>query len=222
MHVEKREFVVPGQLIAEGEDYVLGDGVFRDGEQIRSSQMGLADKHDNKIRTIPLEGRYIPKEGDRVLGTVIDDYYAGWLLDIDAPYEGNLPVSSYKGGARDKDDLDVELNNGDLVEAKVRDVDELMNIQLEVTDRQRGKIRGGRMVEISPSKVPRVIGRRGSMVSTLQTEGDCNLSIGQNGRIVIWGDDDDVRRVVEAIYKIEKEAHTSGLTDRIKEFLQKN
>ncbi|MFB6186895.1 MAG: exosome complex RNA-binding protein Rrp4 [Halobacteriaceae archaeon] len=221
MHVEKRELVVPGQLIAEGEEYTLGEGVFREGNEIRASQMGLADEHDNRIRTISLEGRYIPKEGDRVLGVVIDDYYAGWVLNIDAPYEGNLSVSAYKGGARDKEDLDVELNNGDLVEAKVQNVDELMNVQLEVTEQQRGKITGGRMVEISPSKIPRVIGRRGSMVSTLHKGGNCSLSVGQNGRIVIWGDDQNVDRVVEAIYKIEREAHTSGLTDRIKEFLQK-
>lgn len=224
MHVEEREFVVPGQLIAEG-DYELGDGVFRDEDSIRSSQMGLADKRGNKIRVIPLEGRYFPKEGDRVIGMVVDDYYAGWMLDINAPYQGNLSVSSLLQRKVDlhEEDIGKFLSIGDTVEAMIEEVDELMDVRLEVTDNEKGKITGGRLIEISPSRIPRVIGRKGSMISILQKEGNCSISAGQNGRVMIWGDDKSrVNKVIEAIFKIEEEAHTSGLTDRIREFLKKD
>ncbi|KXA90583.1 hypothetical protein AKJ37_01340 [candidate division MSBL1 archaeon SCGC-AAA259I09] len=224
MHVEKRELVVPGQLIAEG-DYKLGDGVFKDDNVIRASQMGLADKRGNKIRVIPLEGRYIPKEGDRVIGIAVDDYHAGWMLEINAPYLGNLSVSSLlqRKVDLDKEDISKFLEVGDAVEARIQDVDELMKILLEVTENEKGRISGGRLVEINPSRIPRVIGRKGSMISILQKEGECELSVGQNGRIMVWGDDKKkVNKVIEAIFKIEREAHISGLTDRIKEFLQKD
>ncbi len=224
MHVEKRELVIPGQILAEG-DYKIGEGVFKDGDNIRASQVGLVDKRGNRIRTIPLEGRYIPQVGDKVLGVVIDDYYAGWLLDIKSPYEGNLSVSSLLQRRVDLDEEDISefLEAGDIVEAKVQDVDELMNVRLEVTEGERGKIGGGKLIEISPSKIPRVIGRKGSMISILQKIGKCTLSIGQNGRIMIWGDNkSQINRVVKAIFMIEREAHTSGLTDRIRKFLQKN
>lgn len=224
MHVEKRELVVPGQLIAEG-DYKLGDGVFKDDNVIRASQMGLADKRGNKIRVIPLEGRYIPKEGDRVIGIAVDDYHAGWMLEINAPYLGNLSVSSLlqRKVDLDKEDISKFLEVGDAVEARIQDVDELMKILLEVTEDEKGRISGGRLVEINPSRIPRVIGRKGSMISILQKEGECELSVGQNGRIMVWGDDKKkVNKVIDAIFKIEREAHISGLTDRIKEFLQKD
>ncbi len=224
MHVEERELVVPGQLLAEG-DYELGEGVFNDDGMIRSSKMGLADKRGNRIRVIPLEGRYFPKEGDRVIGVVVDDYYAGWMLDINAPYQGNLSVSSLLQRKVDLHEKDISefLEVGDTVEARIQEVDELMDINLEVSEQEKGKITGGRLIEISPSKVPRVIGRKGSMISILQKEGDCSLSVGQNGRIMIWGDKGDrVNKVIEAIFKIEREAHTSGLTDRIREFLKKD
>lgn len=224
MHVEEREFVVPGQLLAEG-DYILGDGVFQDNGSIRASQMGLADKRGDKIRVIPLEGRYTPKEGDKVIGIVVDDYYAGWMLDISAPYQGNLSVSSLvqRKVDLDKHSLDEFLEIGETVEAKITEVDELMNITLEVTDDERGKISGGRLIEINPSRIPRVIGRKGSMISILQEVGNCDLSVGQNGRIMVWGDSKkDTNRVIEAIFTIEKKAHTSGLTDRIREFLEKD
>lgn len=223
MHVEKRELVIPGQLIAEG-DFKLGDGVFKDGEKIRAAQTGLADKRGDRIRVIPLEGRYIPKEGDRVIGIAVDDYYAGWMLDINSPYLGNLSVSSLVQRKVDlsKEDLDEFLEVGDAVEAMVQDVDELMDTKLEVTDNEKGRITGGRLIEINPSRIPRVIGRKGSMISILQKVGKCNLSVGQNGRIMVWGDEKkNVNRVIEAIFKIEREAHTSGLTDRIREFLEK-
>lgn len=222
MHVEKRDLVVPGQLLAEG-DYRLGDGVFKSGDEIRASELGLADKRGDEISIIPLEGRYIPKEGDRVLGVVVDNYYAGWMLDINAPYECNLSVSSLTGRKVDLDEEHISnfAQNGDIIEAKVVEVDEVMDIQLDVTEDEKGRISGGRVIEISPSKVPRVIGRKGSMISVLQKEGNCSLSVGQNGRIMIWGDDEkDVDKVVEAIFMIERQAHTSGLTDRVREFLQ--
>jgi exosome complex RNA-binding protein Rrp4 len=39
---------------------------------------------------------------------------------------------------------------------------------------------------------------------------------------MIWGDDQRmVNAVVEALLMIEREAHTSGLTDRVKQFLEK-
>lgn len=224
MHVEERELVIPGQIIAEG-DYEIGEGVFKDENNIRASQVGLVDKRGKKLRTIPLEGRYIPKRGDKVLGVVIDDYYAGWSLDIRSPYEGNLSVSSLLQRRVDLDEEDISkfLEAGDIVEARIQDVDELMDVRLEVTDDERGKIGGGKLIEITPSKIPRVIGRKGSMISILQKFGECTLSIGQNGRIMIWGDNKSkINRVVKAIFMIEKEAHTSGLTDRVREFLQKN
>lgn len=224
MYVDKRELAVPGQLLAEG-DFELGEGVFRDGDSIRASRLGLVDKRGNKIKTISLEGRYIPKVGDKVLGIVVDSYYAGWILDINAPYEGNLTVSSLLQRRVDLDEEDISkfLEVGDVVEARVQEVDDLMKTKLEVSDKERGKVSGGRLIEITPSRIPRVIGRKGSMISVLQKVGKCNLSIGQNGRIIVWGKNrKKVNRVVEAILMIEREPHISGLTDRIRGFLEKS
>ena len=48
------------------------------------------------------------------------------------------------------------------------------------------------------------------------------IIIGQNGRILINGKTRESEEiVVKVIKKIEAEAHTSGLTNRIQEFLKK-
>jgi exosome complex component RRP4 len=79
-----------------------------------------------------------------------------------------------------------------------------------------GRIEGGKLVEISPAKIPRVLGRKGSMLKVIESKTGCTLAVGQNGRIIVWGDDPRmVNLAVEAILMIEREAHTSGLTDRV-------
>jgi exosome complex component RRP4 len=223
LHVENRELVVPGQLIAEG-DYVLREGVFREEKRIYSTVVGLADLRGRNIRVIPLQGRYIPKRDDVVLGLVTDTHYSGWILDINSPYEGNLFVSDLLRRKVDlvKEDISQYLNIGDVVMAKVKDVDELMRVQLEASEPGMGKVRDGKLVEIAPTKIPRVIGRKGSMLATLQSVSGCKVWVGQNGRIMVWGEDSRmVNAVVEALFMIEREAHTTGLTDRVRLMLEK-
>ena len=46
------------------------------------------------------------------------------------------------------------------------------------------------------------------------------VSVGQNGLIWVDGEADDVKLALEGLQKIEAEAHTSGLTDRMKAWLE--
>jgi exosome complex component RRP4 len=58
------------------------------------------------------------------------------------------------------------------------------------------------------------------MIAMLKNETNCNIFIGQNGRVWITGKDKDLELAVKAILKIEKESHVSGLTDRLTRFLK--
>ena len=53
-----------------------------------------------------------------------------------------------------------------IVALDVPSVDEAMRVQLSMADPQFGRLTGGQIIEISPAKVPRLIGRGGSMVAT--------------------------------------------------------
>ena len=221
IHVQHRELVVPGQLLAEG-GYAISGGAFREGNLIYASVVGLADVRGQEVGVIPLQGRYVPKRGDVVVGVVIDSHPSGWILDINSSYEGNMFVSDLLGRKVDlvREDIGRYVGIGDLVVAKVKDVDERKRVLLE-GGRGLGRVAGGKLVEISPAKIPRVIGRKGSMVEVLQKVGGCRLTVGQNGRIMIWGEDERmVNVVVEAIFKIGREAHTTGLTDRVRQMLE--
>jgi len=223
LHVQNRELVVPGQLIAEG-DYRVYEGAFREGKQIYASVVGLADVRGQNIRIIPLQGGYIPKQGDLVIGVVVDSHYSGWILDINSPYTGNLFVSDLLRRKVDlvREDISQYLSMRDVVIAGVKDVNERMRVQLEAGEPGMGRVEGGKLVEISPMKIPRVIGRKGSMLKTLQNVGQCRIEVGQNGRIMIWGKNPRMTNaIIEAVLMIEREAHTSGLTDRVHLMLEK-
>ncbi len=59
------------------------------------------------------------------------------------------------------------------------------------------------------------------MIKLFKNELGVNVIVGQNGLIWLNGDRRKVNIVEEAIYIIEQEAHTEGLTDRIAEFIKK-
>jgi exosome complex component RRP4 len=59
------------------------------------------------------------------------------------------------------------------------------------------------------------------MVNMILRETRCNITIGQNGRILINGRTREQEEMaVSTIQKIEREAHISGLTNRVQEYLK--
>lgn len=220
--VQNRELVIPGQKIAEGK-YKIKEGVYREGDEIFAAVLGLAEIGGEEIKVIPLEGRYIPKEGDLVIGVVIDVHTWGWVVDINSPYTGNLLLSDYLKRKVDpaRENPHKHLTFGDVAALQIKEVNERKQVLLEGGKAGLGKLRGGRMIEISPMKVPRVRGKKGSMLKVLQDVGRCRLLVGQNGRIVVWAKTPEHTAViVEALRRIEREAHIPGLTDRVRLMLE--
>ena len=225
--VEKHTIVVPGDKLAKG-DYRALRGTFREGDEIFSAVVGLADtRGSHSIGVVPLQGNYYPAEEDVVIGVVTGVGFTSWHIDIRAPYDGILSVSNFLGRDRDRgfnareQDLSKYLTNGDVIFAKVVVFDRSRDPLLSTHERGLGKLTGGRIVEILPTKIPRIIGRKGSMINMLKRETNTRILVGQNGRIWINGRSfEDEFLVVQALRKIEREAHTSGLTDRITELIR--
>ena len=65
-----------------------------------------------------------------------------------------------------------------------------------------------------------VIGKNGSMIQILKNLTGCRIYVGQNGRIWVDGELDNIVKAVKAIRTIEDEAHSMGLTEKIKKLLE--
>ncbi|MBN1175781.1 KH domain-containing protein, partial [Candidatus Woesearchaeota archaeon] len=155
------------------------------------------------------------------IGKVIDVISMGWRVEFNCPYTGLIPI---KDGTFDfvpkGADLTRYYNIGDYFVGKITNVTSQNLVDVSVKGQGLYKLRGGRIIKVNTNKVPRIIGKKGSMVSMIKQATDCKITVGQNGLVWINGEPAMENLAVETIEKIEEESHISGLTDRIKVFLE--
>ncbi|MAG50112.1 RNA-binding protein [archaeon] len=219
--VKDKEIVVPGQELATGMDFLPGGAAFREGEKIIASQLGLISVRGKVIRLIPLTGKYVPKVGDIIIGRIIDMNFNGWVVDIGCSYDAVLSIRSVQEYVERDDDLTKYYSFNDIVVTKITKITRSKLIDLTTKGPGLMKLVGGNIIEVTPSKVPRVIGKQGSMIDMIKKMTNCRITVGQNGRVWIQGDIKNTLIATKAIRKIERESHTPGLTDKIKELLEK-
>jgi exosome complex component RRP4 len=119
------------------------------------------------------------------------------------------------------DELSQVLNSGDLIVAKIASYDRAHDPQLTVSEPGLGKITRGQIMRVTPTKIPRVIGKKGSMISMIKEVTGCQIILGVNGVVLVTGKNiADEELAMMAIQKIEAESHTTGLTDRITQLLK--
>jgi len=220
--VENRELVIPGQFLAGG-PYKNGENTYREGNKIYASQIGFVNLGKKSISVVSIKGRYFPNVNDIVIGVVIDLNLSGWVVDINSPYTAILFASESLNAPFNpkRDDLSKIFDIGDLLLAKILVFNRTRDPVLTVKEPGLGKISRGRLVKLTPTKIPRLIGKRGSMINMIKQKTTCSVVVGQNGLILINGKDTkDEELAVLAIEMIEREAHTKGLTDRINELIE--
>jgi exosome complex component RRP4 len=213
-----REVVLPGDVLATDRTRV-GRGAFKDGETVLAAQLGVKALYRDQVAVIPLAGRYIPKSGDEVIGMVVDIMPTFWLVEINSPYPAPLYADESPWKV-DFGDTGRYLNVGDLVLAEVSSVDFMKRVRLTMDGRGLRRLSGGQVIEVSHSKVPRIIGKGGSMIKMLKERSGCRIYVGQNGRIWLEGEPGGIQLAVEAIRIVEENAHTHGLTERISNHLK--
>ena len=218
--VTDKSIVVPGEELAVGMDFLPTEGVYRDGDKLVASKLGLFSVDGRLVKLIPLSGKYLPKKGDVIIGKVVDVLISGWRIDINSAYTAMLSMKDATSefivrGA----DLTRYFTFGDYIVTNIVNVTSQNLVDLTMKGPGLKKLSEGMIINVAPNKVPRIIGKQGSMVSMIKDATGCRITVGQNGVIWLQGEPDQEFLAVAAIRKIEKESHISGLTDRIKAFL---
>jgi len=209
-----RKIVLPGSVVGDAKSKLPGKGVFKEGDKLYSSRLGILSEKGKYVNVIPLSGVYDPNIGDNVIGVVQEAFKNAWIIDINAPYPAFLNLENVPWKI-EYGETTKYLKVGDVIIATIANIDEARNIDVSMKCKACRKIDEGIIIEIQPSKVPRVIGKGGSMLATLKKYTNCWIFVGQNGRIWIKGENEKVNLLIKAIRRIEKEAHTVGLTQRI-------
>ena len=222
----KRTIVLPGDVVDVSKVPPGAEAYVYDYLGVRrASVIGIVDvKQDNTASFVPLKGFYMPKEGDIVIGLVISHGAANWFLDINSPYQGVLSINDFFGvrqGGQIPDDPFSYLRIGEFVKAKIAIFDRTRGPILTVQEKGLGKIVEGTVVTVKPVKIPRIIGKKGSMLEVLRQGTGCDFFIAANGRVHVVCPNEELQEIaVMAIEMIEEQSHVSGLTEKVKAFIE--
>ena len=214
VYFKKREVVVPGELLAEGR-YRSSMGTYDEDGKIYSALAGLAELRGNTVKVVPLEGVYIPSEGDLVIGTITRVAGNNWKVDITGPYGASLHANNALRRPYD-DDISRYFDIGDVIAAEITAFDRNSGPFLTLKGRELGLLTEGMILDLGPAKIPRVIGRSGSMINMIKDKLRIEAVVAQNGRIWIRAPDaPTLDLAIKALKMIEAQAHTSKLTERV-------
>lgn len=221
--VKERDVVIPGEVLAEGMDYLPGDNTYRENDKIYSKVLGLVSLQGRVLRITPLAGPYIPRPGDKIIGIVTDITFSGWRVDTGTAYSAMLNVKDATSRfIKKEEDLSQIIAIGEYIIAKIVNVTSQNLIDLVMREPGLLKVSGGRMIRINSQKVPRVIGKQGSMISLIKEKTGCEITVGQNGLVWVKGSPDGELLAERAIRLIESKSHQEGLTDRVQKFLEES
>jgi len=215
----KRQIVVPGETLVSGNEYLPGDGAYREGSEVVAERYGVLNISEKHVRVVPISGAYYPRRGNTIIGVIVDITFNGWLIDFGGAQNAFLPVSEVPRYIN-RNELREFLDFGESVVVKVWDV-KSKGVDASMKMRGFGKIEGGMIIEVNPNKVPRVIGKEGSMVKLIKDATGCNITVGQNGKIWINGSSIEKEIATKKIIEfIVQNATINGLTEKVENYIK--
>ena len=220
MNKEERQIAVPGEVIVKGNEYLPSEGSYRDGEEVIAGRFGVVSIYDKQVRVIPISGAYYPRRGNTIIGTIVDITFNGWLIDFGGATNAFLPVSEVPKYIN-RNELREFLDFGESVIIKVWDV-KSKGIDVSMKMRGFGKIEGGMIISVNSNKVPRIIGKEGSMVNIIKAATGCEITVGQNGKVWIYGSSAEKELATKRIIDfIVENSIVNGLTEKVEDFIKK-
>ena len=220
----KKRFVLPGDVLTTA-PLRLERNVVLEGKKIISTTIGLSSVFNDSVKVIPLTGIYIPRIDDLVVGIIKTISGNSWFADINSCYQGMLLGQDVfgRGSYPTLNDMKERLGKSDLIFAKIVNYDRTREPLISINGQNLGKIDDGELIKISPAKVPRLIGKHGSMIQSIEESTGASITIGQNGWIVVSCEKTNgLLKAIMAIRMVEEQAHVIDLTEKVKKMLQSN
>jgi|Deesub1362A_J573_1020465.scaffolds.fasta_scaffold00001_206 exosome complex component RRP4 len=220
-----KRIVVPGTTVDKNVRYNrIGEYFVRDYRGLVATLLGVVQQGRGGIDLIPYKDVYRPSRGDYVIGVVVGYAPNGWILDIGSYTKAFLPASEMISNRRfdpRRDELSKYLAVGDVVGVKISDVRRLgyfgatLRQSPEDKDKRLGRIRGYYIMKVTTTKLPRIIGKKGSMIRLIKQKIKGDIVIAQNGVILFKGPYEEYLLLKKIINLIAAKTFASGLTDTV-------
>ena len=220
----KKRRVLPGDFITTS-PLRLQDNVVLDGKRIISTAIGLSDVSTDNVRVISLTGIYIPKIDDLIIGKIESIFGNSWFADINSCYKGMLLGQDVfgRGSYPTNSEMKNRLDKGDIIFARIANFDRQREPLISIADNNLGKIDSGELIKISPSKIPRLIGKHGSMIQTIEASTNISITVGQNGLIIFKYDNSTgLKNAIASIKMIAMTYEDANIEEKIQNILNEN
>ena len=217
------QFVLPGDIIVTG-DYQPEQNVILEGDRLMSTAIGFSEIKDDLVTVTPLTGLYTPKTDDLVVGKIVSHNALSWEVNINSYYPGILTAFDIFGKdySASRDDLSLKLNTGDIILARIANVNSRDPL-ITITGENLGKIDSGELVKISPAKIPRLTEKNGSMIETIEGSTNATITVGQNGLIILKCDNSaGLKKAIASIKMVGMAQHDANLEEKIQNILDEN
>ncbi len=211
--------VTPGEAIGASSGVRAGTGALVQGDGIIATRVGWVKENNGVVSVDPIHAAYMPRSGDLVIGVVESVRNNLWFADVNGPFNGLLPMSlaPWKvefGAAREHMDI------GDVMLARVQEVDEAHNIVLTMKGVGLRRLKEGIMSEISMNHISRIRGEGDSTLRTLKDVSDCRIIVGENGRVWVDGDDDGIAFMRNVLDLVRNEGHKNTFTASLEAMIE--
>ncbi len=189
-----------------------------------STAVGFSEIEDNLVTVTPLTGLYTPKTDDLVIGKIVSHNALSWEVDINSYYSGILTAFDIFGKdySASRDDLSLKLNTCDVILARIANVGSRDPL-LTIIGENLGKIDSGELVKISPTKIPRLLGKHKSMIQSIEESTNVTITVGQNGFIILKCDDSaGLQKAIASIKMIGMTHDDATLEEKVQNILDGN
>ena len=223
MSQNPNHFVLPGDVISNGSSS-LKQNVILEGDKLVSTTIGFTEINDGVVDVIALTGLYTSEVDDLVIGKIVSHNSLSWEVDINSSYRAMLPASDIFGKdySPSRDDLSLKLIIGDIVLARIVNSDSRRPL-ITINGQNLGKIDDGELIKISPAKVPRLIGKHGSMIQSIEESTGASITIGQNGWVIFKSDNPiSLKNAIASIKMADLILHDDNLEEKIQNMLDEN
>ena len=220
MSQNPNHFVLPGDVISNGSSS-LKQNVILEGDKLVSTTIGFTEINDGAVDVIALTGLYTSAVDDLVIGKIVSHNALSWEVDINSSYRAMLPASDIFGKdySPSRDDLSLKLIIGDIVLARIVNSDSRRPL-ITINGQNLGKIDDGELIKISPAKVPRLIGKHGSMIQSIEESTGASITIGQNGWVIFKSDNPiSLKNAIASIKMADLILHDDNLEEKIQNML---
>ena len=221
--MSQEQFVLPGDIIVTG-DYQPEQNVILEGDRLMSTAIGFSEIKDDLVTVTPLTGLYTPKTDDLVVGKIVSHNALSWEVNINSYYPGILTAFDIFGKdySASRDDLSLKLNTGDIILARIANVNSRDPL-ITITGENLGKIDSGELVKISPAKISRLTEKNGSMIETIEGSTNATITVGQNGLIILKCDNSaGLKKSIASIKLIGMAQYDANLEEKIQNILDEN